>query len=126
MKQNYMVTSIKVPQNLHSRIIQQMIEDGYGQRGKSKWVVESISAFLELSYYLDLVDISIETTCATESLCVRLPEELVVRIDRAVIEVRKRFPDMEGVRSSIIRAGIFQRLLRKLGSNGRYLDPTCT
>ena len=45
-----------------------------------------------------------------------LPDELMFRIDRAIIEVRRQYPAMEGVKSNLIRASIMQRLIREATS----------
>ena len=47
-----------------------------------------------------------------EILSLRLPFTLMKRLDSAVIETRKQFPAMEGVKSNLIRAGIVQALIR--------------
>jgi hypothetical protein len=121
MAGKYMVTSIKITRKLHECIMQKVSEDGYGARGKSKWVVESVGAFLGLSYYLDLVDPCMAPLGEKDSICIRFPEGLVNQIDKAVIGVRKISPEMEGVRSAIIRASILQRFIRGLSADGKYL-----
>mgnify|MGYP006382042185 FL=1 len=37
---------------------------------------------------------------------------LKLRIDKAIVQVRKEFPSMEGVKSRIFRTAIMQRILR--------------
>jgi len=110
--QKKVMTSIKLQKNLHRRLEQRIIADGYGMRGKSKWIIESIESLLSLSDYPTLVDIADDMDHLSDMVSIRLPETLMVRIEKAVIHVRKQFPAIEGVKSNLIRASIVQRLLR--------------
>lgn len=107
------MTSIKLQKNLHRRLQQRIIEDGYGMRGKSKWIIESIEALLTLSDFPTLVDIADDMDQLSDIISIRLPEELMQRIEHAVIQVRKQYPTIEGVKSNLIRASIVQRLIRQ-------------
>lgn len=111
--QNKVVTSIKLQRKLHQRLQQRIIEDGYGMRGKSKWIIESVESLLGLVDYPTLVDIAEDMNQLTEIVSIRLPEELMVKIEKAVVQVRKQYPSIEGVKSNLIRASIVQRLLRE-------------
>jgi hypothetical protein len=111
--QKKVMTSIKLQKNLHRRLEQRIIEDGYGMRGKSKWIIESVEALLKLDDYPTLVDIAEDMDQLSEMVSIRLPEPLMVRIEKAVVHVRKQFPTLEGVKSNLIRASIVQRLLRQ-------------
>lgn len=82
-------------------------------RGKSKWIIESVESLLGLEDYPTLVDIAEDMDQLTEIVSIRLPEELMVKIEKAVVQVRKQFPSSEGVKSNLIRASIVQRLLRE-------------
>lgn len=106
------VTSIKLQKMLHQKMLQQIISDGYGMRGKTKWIIEAINEFLQLSDYPSLVDIADEMEQLTEIVSIRLPEDMVSRLDQAIVSVRKQYPAMEGVQSNLIRASIIQRLIR--------------
>jgi len=108
---NKIMSSIKLQKNLHRRLMQRIIEDGYGMRGKSKWIIESIESFLELADFPTLVDIADDMDHLSDMVSIRLPEELMLRIQQATIQVRKQFPAIEGVKSNLIRASILQRLL---------------
>jgi hypothetical protein len=111
--QRKVVTSIKLQKKLHHRLQQRIIEDGYGMRGKSKWIIESIESLLDLSDYPTLVDIAEDMNQLTDILSLRLPESLMLKIEKAVIQVRKQYPTIEGVKSNLIRASIVQRMLRE-------------
>jgi predicted DNA-binding protein len=110
--QTKVMTSIKLQKNLHRRLEQQIISDGYGMRGKSKWIIESIESLLSLSDYPTLVDIADDMDQLSDMVSIRVPEDLMMRLEKAVIHVRKQFPAIEGVKSNLNRASIMQRLLR--------------
>jgi metal-responsive CopG/Arc/MetJ family transcriptional regulator len=109
--QKKVVTSIKLQKKLHHRLQQRIIEDGYGMRGKSKWIIESIESLLLLVDYPTLVDIAEDMNQLTDIVSIRLPEDLMMKIEKAVVHVRKQFPTIEGVKSNLVRASIMQRLL---------------
>jgi len=113
MTETKVMMSIKLQKNLHRRLQQRIIEDGYGMRGKSKWIIESIESLLTLNDYPSLVDIAEDMDQLNEMVSIRVPEALLLRIEQAVIEVRKQYPSIEGVKSNLIRASIIQRLLRQ-------------
>ncbi len=107
------MTSIKLQKLLHYKMQQRIIGDGYGMRGKSKWIIESIEMFLQLPDYPSLVDIADDMDHLSEIMSIRLPEDLMYKIEDAIIEVRRKYPAMEGVKSNVVRASIMQRLLRE-------------
>ena len=111
--QRKVVTSIKLQKKLHHRLQQRIIEDGYGMRGKSKWIIESVESLLRLADYPTLVEIAEDMNQLTDIVSIRLPESLMMKIEKAVIQVRKQYPTLEGVKSNLIRASIVQRLLRE-------------
>lgn len=106
------MTTAKLPKSIHQKMLEKIIGDGYGMRGKSKWIGEAIEMLLALSNYPELVDIANEVDELPDIVSMRVNNELLKKIDNAVIEVRKQYPAMEGVKSRIIRASIFQRLIR--------------
>ena len=113
MKDKKVMTSIKLQKNLHRRVLQRIIEDGYGMRGKSRWIIEAIESLLQLSDYPELVDIAEDMDQLSDMVSIRIPEDLMLRIEQAVVHVRKQYPSLEGVKSNLIRASIMQRLLRQ-------------
>ena len=113
MMQKKLMTSIKLQKKLHRKLQQQIIEDGYGMRGKSKWIIESIESLLQLIDYPTLVDIANDMDQLSDIVSIRIPEDLMLRIEQAIIKVRKQYPAIEGVKSNLIRASIIQRLLRE-------------
>jgi hypothetical protein len=108
---NKLTLSFKIPSAMHRELLEKVISDGYGMRGKSKWITEAIDMFLKFSNFPELVDIASDTEQLTDMLSVRIPKEFIRKIDDAIIEVRKLYPMIEGVKSNIIRASIYQRLI---------------
>lgn len=111
--QKKLMTSIKLQKNLHRRLEQRIIADGYGMRGKSKWIIESIESLLTITDYPSLVDIAEDMDQLSDIVSIRLPEDIMQRIDQAILCIRKQYPTIEGVKSNLIRASIIQRLLRQ-------------
>ncbi|MBV9575532.1 MAG: hypothetical protein JO149_02790 [Gammaproteobacteria bacterium] len=81
-------------------------------RGKSKWIIEAIKDLLEMIDYPTLVDIAEDMDQLSDIISIRVPEDLMLRIEQAVVHVRKQYPTIEGVKSNLIRASIMQRLIR--------------
>jgi predicted DNA-binding protein len=116
MIEKKLMTSIKLQKNLHRRLEQRIIDDGYGMRGKSKWIIEAIESLLRIEDYPTLVDIAEDMDQLSDLVSIRIPESLMLRIEQAIVHVRKQFPALEGVKSNLIRASIIQRLLRETTS----------
>ena len=106
--------TIKLPEDIHQKILERIIHDKYGMRGKSKWIIEALNNFLKLSDYPDFVCIGEEMDEVEMRgiITVRIPNELYEKFEKAVIEVRKKHPAMEGVKSKILRTSLIQRLIR--------------
>ena len=105
-------TSFKLPATLEQSMLGQIVNDGYGFRGKSRWINEAIEAFITLPKYHEYVKIADEMESLSKIVSIRAPEELMDKIELALVAVRKIYPSMEGVKSNIIRASIMQRLVR--------------
>lgn len=105
-------TTVRLPKEVRDEMLQAIVADGYGLRGKSRWVVEAIENLLLLPNYHELVDIGVEIEGLTEVEAFYLPSKIKYALDDALLNIRKHYPTMEGVKSSIVRTGIMQRLLR--------------
>lgn len=106
------MTTVKLPKPIFTRLLNRVVNDGYGLRGKSKWIIDAIERFLELPNFPELVDIANDMDDLSEIVSMRLSDQLVTKMDQAVILVRKDYPAMEGVRSNIVRASIIQAIIR--------------
>ena len=113
--------SFKIPTSLERELLQCVIADGYGMRGKSIWVIEAIESFLKIPNYPELVEIAASTEGFNETASVRVPRELLDKINQAALEIRKIYPSLEGVKSNMIRASICQRLLRSNVGNRQFI-----
>lgn len=89
-----------------------VIQGGYGLRGKSKWISEAIESLLLLKDYPELISYNDEMYGFNQIETAVIDYSLKLRIDKAIVQVRKEFPTMEGVKSRIFRTAIMQRILR--------------
>ena len=89
-----------------------MIKEGYDLKGKSKWISEAIQQLLCMGSYTDLVKINDEMRVFGKVDTFSIDKLLKKQLDEAVVNVRKKYPAIEGVQSRIIRTAIVQRLLR--------------
>lgn len=98
---------------LKNLMLQAIINDGYGLRGKSKWVSEAIEGFIGMDY-ISLVDIGSEMSAGelkeTESFYLSPP--IVDVLEEIIVKARLANPKIDGVKSIVIRSSIFQRLFR--------------
>lgn len=110
--QNNVRTTVRLPHALRQAMSQKIIKEGYGFRGKSKWVTEAIESLLKMNNYPDYVDIADEMSELTEIEVLQIPRLVKLQLDTALVNVRQKFPALEGVQSCIIRSSIIQRLIR--------------
>lgn len=108
-----LMTSVKIPAPTEQKILERVVKEGYKLRGKSQWITEAIEAFLIMPNFTDLVCIAQDIDHFDTTISIRLSEELLSKLEKAVIDVRKEYPEAEGVKSNIIRASIMQRLIRE-------------
>lgn len=104
--------AVLLPSKMRREMLESVLRDEYGMRGKSRWVAEAVADLLDRREWL-------LTAGAGEGLVPNPAHEVVYlepalkgRIEDAVLEMRTRNPMMEGPQSAIIRAAITRRLLR--------------
>ena len=102
-----------VPAQLQQELREKVTKDGYGLRGKSKWVSEAIHSFLKIKNYQQYVQYNDEMSSMDKIDTVVIEQKLNFQLNDAILATRKLFPMLEGVKSRIIRSAIIQRLLRK-------------
>lgn len=105
-------TTVRLPNSTRQEMLQTIINQGYGMRGKSAWVTEAISQLLAIVNYHELVDIGDELIALSGMESIYLPIDLKRSLDDARLVIRSYYPSMEGVQSCIIRTSIIQRLIR--------------
>ena len=104
-------TTITLPSKLKTDIDRRVISDGYGFRGKSKWVSEAIDDFLNLENFIEYVEMGdVSNLDGRMSFSIDYPLEN--SINEAIIKVRRIYPHLEGVKSKILRTALVQRLVR--------------
>lgn len=103
--------SFVIPENLQKDFKERMVKDGYDLKGKSKWVAEAIQGLFTMRTYADLVKINDEMAGFEKLESVVIERGLKQRLDDAIIQIRKKYPSIEGVQSRILRTAIVQRLL---------------
>jgi len=113
------VSSVKLPEALYNQVTSKVIADGYGMRGRSKWIVDSIRALLALPEFEQYVEIASDLSNCTHPVSIRIPEDLAMTLEKEVIRIRKIYPEVEAIKSNIVRASIFQSLIREIPTRGK-------
>ncbi len=122
MKQTKTTTSKKarisviLPKKVCQEVREHMLMKGYTLREKSKWYHEAIVEFLKIPDFPSYVEMAIYVDLLSTSETFYISEELEDMLEKALIDVRKKYPALEGVKSLIVRASIIQRLLSSLPS----------
>lgn len=103
--------SIILPKNAVAEIHARMLDEGYSLREKSKWISEAIEDFLKLKEYQSLVEMAelVEDLAKTETIYIT--PDIEEKLEEAIVNVRKQYPAIEGVKSLIVRASIVRRLV---------------
>lgn len=103
--------TVKLPKQLLHDMQLQIINDGYGMRGRTKWIHEAIHSLLQRENFAELVDIASAMEDLVSPINFRCDAGVTQILDAAILSVRREFPLMDGVKSNIIRAAVCQRLL---------------
>lgn len=95
-----------MPSALKVQLSEAVKADGYGGKGKSRWVREALKQLFEDDPELVTVGLgdALETNDAEDTFY--LDEEGMGFIDHAVTMVRAQDPRFEGVQSALLRAAI--------------------
>lgn len=111
---NSNIVNVKLPAKLEMDFMQRVITDGYGMKGKSKWVGESVRHFMKLPDFEEYVEYAEELEDAEKSKLQSFYFDLSLTRDLkdAVIRVRRVYPHLEGIKSLIVRSSIIHRLFR--------------
>ncbi|HLB43316.1 MAG TPA: hypothetical protein VJN02_10825 [Gammaproteobacteria bacterium] len=101
-----------LPITLQKELKERIIKDSYDMKQKSHWIAEAIVRLLTMPGFPDLVKINDEMKGFEKLESVVISRELKKRVNAAIIDVRRKYPMIEGVQSRIFRTAIMQRLLR--------------
>ena len=114
MNKKYKTKTIKLPVKLSKQLDLKVVENGYGLRGKSRWINDAIKQLLTF-YDQDFIVEMIENTDDIEnldtSICFTYDESITDLLDKWVLIIRNIHPLFEGVQSKIIRACIIHKIL---------------
>lgn len=108
---NKVKISFVIPHNLQQELRERIVIDGYSLKGKSLWVAEAVEQLFKLNGYIDLVKVNDEMTGFEKFESVVVGRELKKQLDKSIISIRMKYPNIEGVQSRILRTAILQRLL---------------
>lgn len=108
---NKVKISFVLPEGLQKDLRERMVLDGYSLKGKSQWVAEAVEKLFQLSDFMDLVKVNDVMQGFEKFESVLIDKKLKMQLDDGVIQVRKRYPEIDGVQSRIMRTAILQRLL---------------
>ena len=101
-----------LPEAILSDVKETMMKEGYDLKGKSKWVSEAIHELLSFQNFRELVMINDQMEGLAKLDSISIEQDLKIKLDTMVIDIRKQFPSIEGVQSKILRTAIVQRLVR--------------
>lgn len=114
--------SFKIPTSLEIEMNKKLVFEGYGLRGKSKWICDSICKFLtfpDKEFILDCIELSEELENLDKSISFRPTSVVDHLLDEWVVNVRMKMPTIEGLKSKIIRTAIIHNLLGSVESIGK-------
>lgn len=108
---NKVKVSFVIPENLQKDLKERIVHDGYSLKGKSQWVAEAIEQLLKVNNFVDLVKVNDEMRGFEKFESVLIDRRLKSQLEQSIISIRKKYPEIEGVQSRIMRTAILQRLL---------------
>jgi len=103
--------SFVIPEGLQKDLKERIVLDGYNLKGKSQWVAEAVEQLLKINAYIDLVKVNDEMQGFEKFESILVDRALKVQLDESIINIRKKYPEIDGVQSRIMRTAILQRLL---------------
>jgi hypothetical protein len=120
--------SFKIPSSLELEMNKKLVSDGYGLRGKSKWICDALTKFLSFSdkdFIVECIEFSEELEKLDKSISFRPTPIVESLLDDWVVQVRLQIPAIEGLKSKIIRTAIIHSLLGSVESiqNLTQVDP---
>ena len=108
---NDVKVSFALPEGLQKDLKEKMVFEGYSLKEKSRWVAEAVERLLKLDDFMDLVKVNDVMQGFDKLESVLIDRKLKAKLDESIILVRKKYPEVDGVQSRIMRTAILQRLL---------------
>lgn len=107
--------TVRFSKRLKAEMQAALIKSGYGLHGKSRWLKETVSLFLQQRNFIDFVEHGIDINQAelTEVEAFYIDPDTVQMMKDAFVQIRVKYPLFEGVQSALIRAAIVYRLMLK-------------
>jgi hypothetical protein len=113
----YIMTTFKLSAPIYQKLLNQIMQDDYGVKSRSRWIKEAVELLLSKPNYAELVLIAADIKNLNKLLSIRMSTSLAIKLADSIIEIRKIYPNLEGVKSNIFRASIVQRLLLNVTNN---------
>src|SRR5258708_7629381 len=93
--------SYLIPEGVLIDIKERMISQGYDLKGKSKWISEAVNGLLATENFSELVNINDQMKNFQKLDSISVDQDFKIKLDNAILEVRRNFPTIEGVQSKI-------------------------
>lgn len=103
--------SFVIPETLQKDLKERIVLDGYSLKGKSQWVAEAVEQLLKINSYIDLVKVNDVMRGFEKFESILIDYKLKAQLDESVISIRKKYPEIDGVQSRIMRTAILQRIM---------------
>ncbi len=113
----------RMPSALKTMLHQIVSEDGYGGKGKSRWVREALTQLFEHDPDLINVGVGDDLEANDAEVVFSLSQDHGDAIDAAVELIRSQYPRAEGVQSAIIRAAVRYRLRERIKNRPLLQSP---
>src|ERR1700733_6811562 len=98
--------SFVLPERLQKDLKERIVMDGYSLKGKSQWVAEAVEQLFKFDSYMDLVKVNDVMHGFEKFESVLIDMKLKIQVDESVISIRRKYPEIEGVQSRIMRTAI--------------------
>ena len=106
--------TVRFSKRLKSEMQAALVKSGYGLHGKSKWLKEAVTTYLNQADFFDYIEQGIDANQAelSEVEAFYLDQATIQVVKDAFIKVRVKHPLFEGVQSTIIRAAVIYALAK--------------
>lgn len=115
MSKNIYRVTFKLQSKVKEAMLATIKAEGYGQRGKAKWVSEAIVDLINNEGFLELMAVGLEepSDLLPDPDGISVSTEVRRKLDDALKKLRLEYPESQSNQSAIVRTAIFQRLIRR-------------